>query len=331
MFYSAWSEDGCRIDQTNRTHTICMCNHLTNFAILMDVIDDTAQFIQQIGVFDENIRLLISISIAICIIFIIIALLTLKLFNGIFVKVRAQRNTQPLQTISNIRDDTHLHNNSQSAVHQTVNNSPIDYHHQAQQQTPHQHHHPRHPNNNVNVINESPVSATAMLSNNDCVSSFNNLNVNDRTRMNVQRHHHNQLLRDEPHYQYSQYASAPENASNIGLAIGSNKIAYSGGGSSKVNSSKFNTRSHNHKNGRNFNSVHNSRAAFSNNFNHLSNNSGNLVNNVTFMRDVGGTNSGIGDGVVSLVRMNGSTINNNLNQSNIQNHHHHSHHPHHMT
>lgn len=99
---SAWSEDGCHIEQTNRTHTICMCNHLTNFAILMDVIDDTAQFIQQIGLIDENMRILISISIAICIIFIVIALLTLKLFNGIFIKVRTEQQnnngSNPLHT-----------------------------------------------------------------------------------------------------------------------------------------------------------------------------------------------------------------------------------------
>lgn len=289
---SAWSEDGCRIDQTNRTHTICMCNHLTNFAILMDVIDDTAQFIQQIGVFDENIRLLISISIAICIIFIIIALLTLKLFNGIFVKVRAQRNTQPLQTISNIREDVvHCHNNSQ-AVHQTVH-------------------------------------------------------LNDRNRINSQRHNHHQQLH-EPHYQYggSQCASATENANNIALAmgIGSNVIANGGGGGSGSSSnssssnnlnihinhnSKFNTRSHNH-NSRNLDSIHNSSATVGSNFHHLSNRSGNLVNNVSFMRDIGGTNA-IGDGgVVSLVRINGSAINNNLNPPNIQSHHHHHHlhHPH---
>lgn len=34
---SAWSEEGCYVEFTNRTHTVCLCNHLTNFAILMDV------------------------------------------------------------------------------------------------------------------------------------------------------------------------------------------------------------------------------------------------------------------------------------------------------
>ncbi|RZB40519.1 latrophilin Cirl [Asbolus verrucosus] len=32
-----WSRVGCRVEVTNRSHTVCLCDHLTNFAILMDV------------------------------------------------------------------------------------------------------------------------------------------------------------------------------------------------------------------------------------------------------------------------------------------------------
>ncbi|XP_035714297.1 latrophilin-like protein 1 isoform X2 [Folsomia candida] len=32
-----WSEEGCHVENTNRTHTVCQCGHLTNFAILMDL------------------------------------------------------------------------------------------------------------------------------------------------------------------------------------------------------------------------------------------------------------------------------------------------------
>ncbi|XP_071119599.1 adhesion G protein-coupled receptor L3-like isoform X3 [Haliotis cracherodii] len=32
-----WSQDGCSMIQTNNTHTTCKCNHLTNFAVLMDI------------------------------------------------------------------------------------------------------------------------------------------------------------------------------------------------------------------------------------------------------------------------------------------------------
>ena len=35
--FSAWSDEGCRVLSTNRTHTQCRCDHLTNFAILMDL------------------------------------------------------------------------------------------------------------------------------------------------------------------------------------------------------------------------------------------------------------------------------------------------------
>ena len=30
-----WSGDGCRVEQTNRTHTVCLCSKLANFALLM--------------------------------------------------------------------------------------------------------------------------------------------------------------------------------------------------------------------------------------------------------------------------------------------------------
>ena len=32
-----WSQDGCRLVYGNRSHTVCECDHLTNFAVLMDV------------------------------------------------------------------------------------------------------------------------------------------------------------------------------------------------------------------------------------------------------------------------------------------------------
>ncbi|KAM8713113.1 hypothetical protein ACLKA7_013431 [Drosophila subpalustris] len=80
----AWSANGCSLESTNRTHSICSCNHLTNFAILMDVVDEHQHSL--FYMFDGNMRIFIYISVAICVIFIIIALLTLKLFNGVFVK-----------------------------------------------------------------------------------------------------------------------------------------------------------------------------------------------------------------------------------------------------
>ncbi|XP_065297125.1 latrophilin Cirl-like isoform X5 [Dermacentor albipictus] len=32
-----WSERGCWVEASNETHTVCACDHLTNFAVLMDV------------------------------------------------------------------------------------------------------------------------------------------------------------------------------------------------------------------------------------------------------------------------------------------------------
>ena len=33
----AWSREGCHVvtEHSNKTHTVCACDHLTNFAILM--------------------------------------------------------------------------------------------------------------------------------------------------------------------------------------------------------------------------------------------------------------------------------------------------------
>ncbi|XP_068146030.1 latrophilin Cirl [Drosophila tropicalis] len=80
----AWSANGCNLVDTNRTHSVCSCMHLTNFAILMDVVDEHQHSL--FTMFDGNMRIFIYISIAICVIFIVIALLTLKLFNGVFIK-----------------------------------------------------------------------------------------------------------------------------------------------------------------------------------------------------------------------------------------------------
>lgn len=130
-----------------------MCNHLTNFAILMDVIDDTAQFVQQIGLFDENMRILISISIAICIVFVVIALLTLKFFNGIFIKVRTTQQQQQQQT----------------------------HHHQHQLQLHHHHHHQQQQQHGQNDTLQTNTS-------NNELSSFINLEQQQQQQQQRQNH-----------------------------------------------------------------------------------------------------------------------------------------------
>lgn len=132
-FYSAWSEDGCYVESTNRSHTICMCNHLTNFAILMDLVDDTSQSL--LSIFDDNLRIMVYVSIAICIIFIVIAFLTLRLFNGIFLKVRNRSRSSNVQTATL---STRPNNNcvSSDSINYTSSYHHHYYHH-------HHHHHPQ--------------------------------------------------------------------------------------------------------------------------------------------------------------------------------------------
>ncbi|XP_033107952.1 adhesion G protein-coupled receptor L3-like [Anneissia japonica] len=35
--HGEWANEGCQVEHSNSTHTECICNHLTNFAIIMDV------------------------------------------------------------------------------------------------------------------------------------------------------------------------------------------------------------------------------------------------------------------------------------------------------
>lgn len=35
IFFSKWTERGCKVKQSDYQKTVCLCNHLTNFAILM--------------------------------------------------------------------------------------------------------------------------------------------------------------------------------------------------------------------------------------------------------------------------------------------------------
>jgi len=42
LFFSEgglWDETGCRVQSSNESQTLCVCNHLSTFAVLMDVHD----------------------------------------------------------------------------------------------------------------------------------------------------------------------------------------------------------------------------------------------------------------------------------------------------
>ena len=50
---SAWIEDGCHVSETNSTHTVCSCEHLSTFALIMTV-DQTLEvryFMLQLRIF----------------------------------------------------------------------------------------------------------------------------------------------------------------------------------------------------------------------------------------------------------------------------------------
>ena len=38
----SWSDAGCEVSSTNKTHTVCHCYHLTSFAVLMSVKEDVS-------------------------------------------------------------------------------------------------------------------------------------------------------------------------------------------------------------------------------------------------------------------------------------------------
>ena len=78
---STWSEEGCHVDITNSTHTSCLCNHLTNFAILMDVHALYLPVGHQIAL-----QIVTYIGCIISIICLILAVITFQLFRGLKVQ-----------------------------------------------------------------------------------------------------------------------------------------------------------------------------------------------------------------------------------------------------
>jgi hypothetical protein len=65
---SQWSIDGCYLLSSNSTHSICSCNHLSTFAVLMDFKELTMKihlnrlsFISKIGCVISSICLILTI------------------------------------------------------------------------------------------------------------------------------------------------------------------------------------------------------------------------------------------------------------------------------
>ncbi|KAK0161858.1 hypothetical protein PV327_008263 [Microctonus hyperodae] len=75
---SAWSEEGCRMRKTNETHTICECNHLTNFAVLMDVHAVKLDIAHQVAL-----QIITYIGCIISVVCLVLAIMTFQLFRGL--------------------------------------------------------------------------------------------------------------------------------------------------------------------------------------------------------------------------------------------------------
>ncbi|XP_065566296.1 latrophilin Cirl-like isoform X2 [Artemia franciscana] len=75
---SAWSEEGCRVSLTNKTHTMCRCDHLTHFAVLMD-LRESPLMASHNGVLTT----VTYIGIGISIIFLALAFLTFVFCQGL--------------------------------------------------------------------------------------------------------------------------------------------------------------------------------------------------------------------------------------------------------
>ncbi|XP_035725800.1 latrophilin Cirl-like isoform X2 [Vespa mandarinia] len=75
---SGWSEEGCQIRKSNDTHTVCECNHLTNFAVLMDVHAVRLDIAHQVAL-----QIITYIGCIISVVCLVLAILTFQLFRGL--------------------------------------------------------------------------------------------------------------------------------------------------------------------------------------------------------------------------------------------------------
>ncbi|XP_031759466.1 adhesion G protein-coupled receptor L3 isoform X2 [Xenopus tropicalis] len=80
-----WSTQGCRLLTTNKTHTICSCNHLTNFAVLMAHIEAKRTDM----VYDMLLDVITWIGILLSLVCLLICIFTFCFFRGL----QSDRNT----------------------------------------------------------------------------------------------------------------------------------------------------------------------------------------------------------------------------------------------
>ncbi|XP_071500571.1 adhesion G protein-coupled receptor L3-like [Diadema antillarum] len=76
-----WSSEGCRVVESNRSHTKCACNHLTNFAILLDV---TGVYTEVPEVHNLALELLTLIGCSISIVCLAISIFAFSFFKSLW-------------------------------------------------------------------------------------------------------------------------------------------------------------------------------------------------------------------------------------------------------
>ena len=99
LIFSAWSEEGCEIRKTNETHTVCECNHLTNFAVLMDVHAVRLDIAHQVAL-----QIITYIGCIISVVCLVLAILTFQLFRGLKVINNLSRAIPCFAPVSNFRN-----------------------------------------------------------------------------------------------------------------------------------------------------------------------------------------------------------------------------------
>ncbi|XP_042910898.1 latrophilin Cirl isoform X2 [Parasteatoda tepidariorum] len=73
-----WSNAGCWVQSTNATHTSCACNHLTNFAVVMEVTD-----VKEVPVPQDILHVTITVGCVICIICLIVTIIPIFLLRSL--------------------------------------------------------------------------------------------------------------------------------------------------------------------------------------------------------------------------------------------------------
>ncbi|XP_035205749.1 adhesion G protein-coupled receptor L1-like, partial [Stegodyphus dumicola] len=73
-----WSSVGCWVQTTNATHTSCACNHLTNFAVMMEVAS-----VKEVAVAQDVLHVTITVGCGICIICLILTIVPIFLLRSL--------------------------------------------------------------------------------------------------------------------------------------------------------------------------------------------------------------------------------------------------------